>query len=192
MTVVIPCVVDGTPQPVFTWYKDGNLVDLSIAGRLTLIPKIGSLEIQNVTGQDDGIYYCKAENSDKPRSSEAGKLTVVGSSPTSKLPKQPDFEAKPQSVVVVEGSSATLECSANGHPHPKIQWLKNQKFLDLTLNPRFKVVGQGSLVISNVQAGDEGQFTCRAMNSEDSSDSSATVVVHSTSTDSGLSFSFLL
>lgn len=46
-------------------------------------------------------------------------------------------------------------------------------------NSRFTIMGSGSLAIENVQANDNGQYTCRAMNSEDSADTSALVAVHS-------------
>lgn len=45
--------------------------------------------------------------------------------------KRPEFEIRPQGVVVNEGGSIVLECAANGYPSPQIQWLKDQKLLDL-------------------------------------------------------------
>src|SRR5262245_8857910 len=93
-------------------------------------------------------------------------------------PKAPVFEARPQDVVAVEGANVVLECAANGFPAPTIQWLKDQKVIGVDGHARFRRIGQGSLLIQNLQGDDSGHFTCRATNSQDSADSSAYVSTH--------------
>jgi neogenin len=80
--------------------------------------------------------------------------------------------------VLEVGSSATLDCAANGNPIPFITWLKDGATVDLShLDTRFAKVGAGSLHITNVAVEDEGVYQCRAENSEDSLDSAAALTV---------------
>lgn len=46
------------------------------------------------------------------------------------------------------------------------------------LDSRFRIIGTGSLQISSVEDGDSGDYQCRASNSVDSLDASATLNVH--------------
>jgi len=42
---------------------------------------------------------------------------------------------------------------------------------------RFRVVGQGTLVVEKLRVTDAGHYTCRATNSEDTTDATATLTV---------------
>jgi hypothetical protein len=46
------------------------------------------------------------------------------------------------------------------------------------LDSRFRIIGTGSLQIASVEDGDSGDYQCRASNSVDSLDASATLNVH--------------
>lgn len=43
----------------------------------------------------------------------------------------PIFIAKPLQQVIIEGSTVTLECAANGYPKPSILWLKDGVAIDV-------------------------------------------------------------
>lgn len=61
------------------------------------------------------------------------------------------------------GSSITLQCVVTGQATSVI-WLKNSVQLNINSNNRLSNgnVNNPSLTISNIQANDEGQYTCRA------------------------------
>ena len=44
------------------------------------------------------------------------------------------------------------------------RWIKDGQFLDLTSANKFQIVGKGNLVISGIQKGDAGWYTCSARN----------------------------
>ena len=66
---VLACTVNGTPQPVITWFKDG-----------ILIPREGSqtLVIPEAGLSDRGLYYCSATNSLGTVSSPPVYLNIIG------------------------------------------------------------------------------------------------------------------
>lgn len=43
----------------------------------------------------------------------------------------PVFVATPRSSVVIEGSTVTLDCAANGNPRPWLTWLKDGITIDM-------------------------------------------------------------
>lgn len=45
--------------------------------------------------------------------------------------KAPEFVAKPQSTVALEGSIVTLDCAAVGNPRPSISWVKDGTSIDV-------------------------------------------------------------
>ena len=80
-------------------------------------------------------------------------------SPTHLLPSTPTvaptITVPPNNVATQVGQSATFSCFAIGTPRPIIRWVH-----------RGQEVGGGStLVISDVNVGDQGRYTCRVNNS---------------------------
>ena len=55
--VTLPCRAAGFPQPVITWYKNGQLKEDE---KRTF--KKSNLEIKGIKFDDRGIYTCTAEN----------------------------------------------------------------------------------------------------------------------------------
>jgi neogenin len=43
----------------------------------------------------------------------------------------PVFVATPRPSVVIEGSTVTLDCAANGNPRPWLTWLKDGITIDM-------------------------------------------------------------
>ena len=63
------------------------------------------------------------------------------------------------------GSNATLYCNPKGTPSPVTSWIKDNNTIDFTQpNSRFSNDSTDSLVIKEVQEGDERAFTCKATN----------------------------
>ena len=73
------------------------------------------------------------------------------------------FSLKPATVTqVVEGTSASLPCRADGYPTPAMTWFKDGT--RLPSEERHVILTTGSLRILQVQARDEGMYTCQAIN----------------------------
>ena len=91
----------------------------------------------------------------------------------------PEFILTPSNTVLESGSTATLDCAANGNPTPQITWLKDGATVDLLSLEigRFARVGAGSLRITDVRVEDAGVYQCRSENAEDSVDAAAALTV---------------
>ena len=75
----------------------------------------------------------------------------------------PVFSLKPAPVTeVVEGTSASLTCRADGYPTPAMTWFKDGT--RLPSEERHVIMTTGSLRILVVQPSDEGIYTCQAIN----------------------------
>nr|XP_020647744.1 junctional adhesion molecule C isoform X1 [Pogona vitticeps] len=125
-----------------------------------------SLIIYNVTRADKGLYRCEVV---APDDTQIGAEININLTIHVK-PVAPKCRV-PQSVPV--GKSATLSCQEKeGFPEPTYSWHRNGETLPLdsktsskfqnssfTVDPR-----TGTLVFSEVQKGDSGRYSCRAMN----------------------------
>lgn len=89
---------------------------------------------------------------------------------------RPAFVIQPQNTEVLVGESVTLECSATGHPVPRITWTKGDR-TPLPEDPRVSITPSGGLYIQNVQQDDSGEYTCFASNSLDSIHAAALIIV---------------
>ncbi|XP_076381173.1 neogenin protein frazzled isoform X7 [Megalopta genalis] len=157
------------------WLKDEHPLVLDDS-RMTVLPS-GALEIDDVNMQDIGSYRCNASSYGQYRLSNKAQLGLL----TSDIDQEstpPVFIAKPFRQVVVEGSTVTLECAANGYPKPSILWLKDGTAIDLaSLDSRYRKVAASSLVINNAQEIDDGSYQCRAENEVDTLDAVADLIV---------------
>ncbi|XP_044265919.1 neogenin isoform X2 [Tribolium madens] len=170
------CHVVASPPAKIRWLKDERPLQIDEL-RMTLLPS-GALEIDEVTESDQGSYRCNATGLNLYKLSNKATLVVSGEREEAHF-VSPTFIARPKSAVVVEGQNVSLDCAANGYPHPTITWLKDGSTIDMTfLDSRFSKVGStSSLRITNIKEEDAGTYQCRAANREDSLDASATIQV---------------
>jgi len=69
----------------------------------------------------------------------------------------------PGNVSVVEGSTVTVQCPAEGRPTPHISWLKDE--YPLSGNEiGVRILADGSLQLDHAEASDAGRYTCLAQN----------------------------
>ncbi|KAB7501983.1 Neogenin [Armadillidium nasatum] len=168
-----PCAIQSRPPAKIIWHRNGHRLRLD--SRMTLLPS-GSLEIEKVTLQDRGEYYCHATNLDKTKVSHKATLTVKEALAL-REPSPPIFIALPSSVTKKVGQNLTLDCAANGYPEPTIVWLKDGATIDM----QFLFLGPTrSLLITDLKEEDEGTFMCRAENRLDSRDAVASITVEDT------------
>ena len=108
-----------------------------------------ALQISQVRKEDSDTYTCSAKNF--LGKAEKNTLFVVVS--------LPQFTSKPPSKIVsMLSSTVRLNCSATGDPQPIISWRKQGGQLPVGRSQQIN----GTLVITNLQQSDAGNYICTA------------------------------
>ena len=138
------CSVVGHPSPVVTWRKlSGTLPQERVQYNSSI------LQIFNVRKADSGTYFCSAVN--LLGTTEKRSLLVVVS-----LPR---FHIKPPArVVVTEGDTLSLNCSASGDPMPTVRWKKQGDQLPAGRS----LQNNGVLFLRDMKVSDKGFYSCVA------------------------------
>ncbi|NXU05392.1 PXDN protein, partial [Buphagus erythrorhynchus] len=168
-TVYFTCRAEGNPKPEIIWLRNNNELSMKEDSRLNLLDD-GTLMIQNTQETDQGIYQCMAKNVAGEVKTQEVTLRYFES------PARPSFVIHPQNTEVLVGESVTLECSATGHPQPRITWTKGDR-TPLPNDPRVTITPSGGLYIQNVKQEDSGEYTCFATNSIDNIHATAYIIV---------------
>ncbi|XP_051833605.1 papilin isoform X2 [Antechinus flavipes] len=144
--VQLPCRTYGYPPPVIEWQKDGQPPS---SPRHQQQPD-GSLVISRAAVEDSGFYTCIAFNG-RERDQRwvqlriLGELKIIGLQPTISVPEGEDTQLH----CVVIGDNVNVRWSRNGVP------MRGD-------GHRIHLAQDGTLVINNTQARDEGSYTCSA------------------------------
>uniref|UniRef100_A0A8C8RL19 Myelin associated glycoprotein n=1 Tax=Pelusios castaneus TaxID=367368 RepID=A0A8C8RL19_9SAUR len=141
-SVVLLCVVDSSPMALLAWFKGEVVLREEPATNLTL-------ELDNVTHAQDGIYACVAENL-YGRVNRSLALTVMYG------PRKPSVNS---SVVAVEGESVTIQCSTESNPEPIITIFKEKQIVATVIYENELL-----LEIPSVTHEDDGEYWCVAEN----------------------------
>lgn len=145
----VSCSATGRESPSVVWSKaDGAELPPHVE------QKNGQLHFNKVRRSDAGNYTCTASNRLQGEIRAPVLLTVA---------VYIRFKVEPDNTTVYQGHSAMLHCQAAGDPEPYIHW--NVKGKPMGSNRRFQKMANGSLLISDVNAGDTGNYTCVAGNS---------------------------
>ncbi|XP_059613953.1 neogenin [Phlebotomus argentipes] len=178
-TAYFRCLTTKLPANVaysVEWIKDD--VPLLVDESRMLILQSGALEIDELSASDRGTYQCNVTAGGASKLSSKSNLNIKSTAGVPESFASPSFVVVPAPQTVREGETVTLECVANGNPKPVIRWLKNGGDIDMNdLDSRFRIVGTGSLQILSAEDHDSGDYQCRAINSVDSLDASASVLV---------------
>ncbi|XP_042267492.1 protogenin B-like [Thunnus maccoyii] len=151
------CAVTSSPPATITWELNQSTLPLQ-TDRITILPN-GVLQIHNVQLEDAGQYRCVATNIGSSLKSREATLTVnQGAGP--KPRQRPRIIAGPQNITVSLHQTVVLECVATGSPWPIISWSRaDSKPIDVY---NAKVLGNGNLVITDVNSKHSGVYLCRA------------------------------
>ncbi|KAL5107767.1 Hemicentin-1 [Taenia crassiceps] len=150
--VRLTCPVTGSPPPVVTWYYNGSpLLPYTVPSHYTF--EMENRVLNFISGQkDSGEYRCIAHN-EAGNISKTYELEII-MPPLVRLDRAEMRER--------EGSTFTVQCIAEGHPPPKIEWTRSTGGLfrvgtnvDLTT---------GTLTITDARKEDTGVYTCTATN----------------------------
>ncbi|XP_053620761.1 irregular chiasm C-roughest protein-like isoform X2 [Plodia interpunctella] len=137
-TVVLGCQASANPSNItYKWFVNNE----KIIGEDTDV-----LTITNASRRyNEATVKCEVSN-------------VVGSSANTKnleVTYGPVFKKKPQDVEGEAGMTATLTCVVDGHPTPKVLWLRYE-------NERVIRVGKSSNLTLTITDKTTGQYWCRA------------------------------
>ncbi|OWF38700.1 protogenin B-like [Mizuhopecten yessoensis] len=149
-SVVLECLVDGTPEPQVTWERD----DGSDATMAAVRYGFSNLKILQVTTAHSGVYICKARSGGRTVSARA----------TLSVHTRPEITRGPQSVENVPAHSTRFECVVKGNPRPRVQWLRNGTRINLAANYQIK---NNDLVITGTVPLDSGYYQCVVENNVD-------------------------
>ncbi|XP_033735426.1 papilin-like isoform X3 [Pecten maximus] len=150
--VLLPCsgYKPGTNTGTIAWYRDAFLVSND---QRYINYQNGSLLIRGISSQDSGVYACRVTNGNVLPYIERYRLQVevaIGIFPT------------PAKIVVKPGGNAFLHCQAYGTPRPSVSW--TQGGTPVQSGGRFAVFDNGTLIISQVNVRDTGDYVCMATN----------------------------
>uniref|UniRef100_W5M153 Heparan sulfate proteoglycan 2 n=1 Tax=Lepisosteus oculatus TaxID=7918 RepID=W5M153_LEPOC len=167
----LECQATGEPRPAVTWHRSDTARRIVLSSPVPMDSN-AVMQILAARPEDSGTYGCMAKNSEG--SSEVKVDVVVEGGPL--VTSAPIASAEAPLVIVVEGDTTTLHCTATGHPPPTITWSK----LRAPLPWQHKVVNN-SLILPNVGRQDSGQYICNATNTMGTAEITIIVDVESVS-----------
>ncbi|XP_074054884.1 leucine-rich repeats and immunoglobulin-like domains protein 1 [Macrotis lagotis] len=128
------------------------------------------LHLRQVTFHHEGRYQCVITNHFGSTYSHKARLTVN---------VLPSFTKMPHDIAIRTGTTARLECAANGHPNPQIAWQKDGGTDFPAARERRMLVMPDDVVffITDVKIDDMGVYSCTAQNSAGSVSANATLTV---------------
>ncbi|XP_034625129.1 papilin isoform X2 [Trachemys scripta elegans] len=159
--VRLPCGVEASPALTIEWQKDGQPVSSSRHRQQS----DGALVISRVGSEDAGFFTCIASNGRDQDQRQVQLRTLGELRITGLLP----------SLTVSEGENAQLQCMVVGN-NVNVRWSRNGVPMRAD-GHRIHLSQDGSLIINNARASDEGSYTCNAYRGSNSVSASTEVKV---------------
>ncbi|KAF4794555.1 Leucine-rich repeat and immunoglobulin-like domain protein 3 [Turdus rufiventris] len=163
---------------VFAWKKDNEMLhNAEIENFAHVRAKDGEvmecttiLHLRHVTFAHEGRYQCVITNHFGSTYSNKARLTVN---------VLPSFIKTPHDITSRTGTTARLECAAEGHPTPQIAWQKDGGTdFPAARERRMHVMPDDDVFfITDVKIEDMGVYSCTAQNSAGSVLANATLTV---------------
>ncbi|XP_054159296.1 basement membrane-specific heparan sulfate proteoglycan core protein-like isoform X2 [Oppia nitens] len=159
-------VTAGIPPPTIEWRRsDGSLFTSSTE----LLD--GVIRFNRVTGDEDGIYICTAENIAGRVTSQA--VLRIQSTPNVKILQSTPYRVRPYERV-------KLECEATGNPKPSLTWKRISQQLYSTapsLIVSTEIDNKILFELSNVTIADSGIYVCTSISPLGSSEERIHLIV---------------
>ncbi|XP_060930792.1 neurofascin [Limanda limanda] len=159
----LDCRYFGSPVPELRWskYGQGNL-----EGKRFKTHGNGTLEIKNIQIEDQGTYLCVVSNI---AGRDESQVRIEVKEPTL-------IVTRPQSMKVIRGTDVRFECGVKADSSTPVttSWMKDKKLLSLGWRIS---LDESNLVITNVNRGDEGDYTCVIKSELDQKSASARLMV---------------
>ncbi|XP_050073153.1 obscurin isoform X1 [Anopheles maculipalpis] len=154
------CIVDGSPLPRMTWYKDSNEIKADDHVKITYgHDGICRLVIDNVLPGDSGCYKLVLSN-------KSGDVTTQCCVAITPKQKPPVFVRPLQDHKLTVGDTLHMEAEIAGFPMPEVRWFKDGLPLRQTRGINFINQPDGLIgfIIDRVTAEDAGIYTCEVKN----------------------------
>ncbi|XP_069604531.1 neural cell adhesion molecule L1 isoform X1 [Ranitomeya imitator] len=166
--VFLHCKFFGSPTPVTHWY-DRDMRSVVMRDSFNILTN-GSMEISDVTSEDEGLYYCTASNSQ-------GNMTI---SAYLDVRNATQIITPPETQRVRKGGKATFECIPVFDPRMEnkgVEWKKDgMDIIEDAADDKYYIEDY-SLSIANVQEDDQGVYTCVARSELDAVEKTAVLVM---------------
>ncbi|XP_023213824.1 Down syndrome cell adhesion molecule-like protein Dscam2 [Centruroides sculpturatus] len=159
-SIVICAVLYGDPPIAINWLKDGEELGAELNARIEMINDFtSSVTFNSIGPHHNGNYTCVARNA----------AAVVNHTALMVVSVPPFWKSEPSDKEAIMGESIMIDCQANGFPSPQVRWKKFQgetagDFRTVISNPHIQTLENGSLVITEVELADDGQYMCQATN----------------------------
>nr|6FWX_A Chain A, Titin,Titin,Titin [Homo sapiens]6FWX_B Chain B, Titin,Titin,Titin [Homo sapiens] len=169
--------VTGIPTPVVKFYRDGAEIQSSLDFQISQEGDLYSLLIAEAYPEDSGTYSVNATNS-VGRATSTAELLVQG-----ETTQAPTFTQPLQSVVVLEGSTATFEAHISGFPVPEVSWFRDGQVISSgrgDSSPGVQISfsdGRAKLTIPAVTKANSGRYSLKATNGSGQATSTAELLV---------------
>uniref|UniRef100_A0A3Q3MSD4 Heparan sulfate proteoglycan 2 n=1 Tax=Labrus bergylta TaxID=56723 RepID=A0A3Q3MSD4_9LABR len=152
-----------SPAYTLVWTRNGN-------GKLPnrAMDFNGILTIQNVQPEDAGVYVCTGSNMFAMDEGNAILYVPEGAQPVATI--------NPSVLNVQQGQRAEFRCTVTGNPTPAIEWIGGP---GNRMSPRAVVRG-GVLTFTAVDPADEGEYTCKALNTHGEHTARGSLYIQST------------
>ncbi|KAG9339287.1 hypothetical protein JZ751_023987 [Albula glossodonta] len=161
--VTFTCTAIGVPTPIITWRLNWGHIPASSRITVTSENGRGTLTIQDVEEGDQGAYTCEAINAKgMVFAVPDGVLNITQNTAPPLVTSPPE-----ESIQAARGENVTFTCTAIGVPTPIITWRLN--WGHIPASSRITVTsenGRGTLTIQDVEEGDQGAYTCEAINAK--------------------------
>ncbi|KAF8793077.1 Hemicentin-1 like protein [Argiope bruennichi] len=159
-SLLLNCKGKGKPEPVVTWSKvhGENLgtMSASVSNQAVIFPN-GSIYIENIAKEDEGMYKCNVSNGIGPSLIKTIMIKVIVSGENSL--KIQAFNFPPESSIIGKRVSAT--CTPSSGEKMEFKWFRNGKELTKSLNLDIRSYPDlSTLVIDPLTEEDSGNYTC--------------------------------
>uniref|UniRef100_A0A4W5L0Z0 Cell adhesion molecule L1-like b n=1 Tax=Hucho hucho TaxID=62062 RepID=A0A4W5L0Z0_9TELE len=145
--VHIKCSASGKPQPVISWRKNGQPLDVLD----------DTIVLHRARPEDSAVYQCEVSNRHGTILANANIMII--NLPPRMLTK--DY----QRYSVVQGRDIVMDCKVFSSPPSTVSWNKDVT-TESVEGERFSVFKNGSLQINQAGKEDSGEYVCFATNSE--------------------------
>ncbi|XP_051518124.1 neural cell adhesion molecule L1-like [Myxocyprinus asiaticus] len=165
-TIELACETFGSPLPNVTW--EGESWGALVANPRMSQLSDGSLQISNASLNDSGQYTCTVNNS---KITITAELDVLNKTVIVK---------PPLALRIQRGKPATLTCEYqvdSRQDTPQVQWRKNRQKLSESSDSDKYMLDESTLIIPDVEEGDEGIYTCEVITTLDMAEASGSITI---------------
>jgi len=154
----LECKITGVPKPKVTWYKGARELFDSAKHEITVIGNVYYLTVNDVFGEDEDTYTCRASNTGGTKSSKC-ELKIKQ---PARLNVPPRFR---DSAFFDKGENGIIKIPFTGNPKPRITWKKESEFVESGAHFTVKTEERHALLtIMDCSKDDSGPYSITAEN----------------------------